>query len=80
MKRLSAAAAAMAGEGWQIDLLATDAAGHATELAAKALADGADLVIAMGGDGTVNESSNNNDYDAARNTTALTHSTSPTNN
>ena len=28
---------------------------HATELAAKAVADGADLVIAMGGDGTVNE-------------------------
>lgn len=36
-------------------LTPTAAPGHATELAAQAVADGADLVIAMGGDGTVNE-------------------------
>ena len=33
----------------------TSAPGHATELAAAAIAQGSDLVIAMGGDGTVNE-------------------------
>ncbi len=33
----------------------TEAAGHATELACEAVAAGADLVVAVGGDGTVNE-------------------------
>ena len=33
----------------------TQAAGHATELAGEAVAAGADLVVAVGGDGTVNE-------------------------
>jgi diacylglycerol kinase (ATP) len=33
----------------------TKAGGHATELAATAAADGRELVVAMGGDGTVNE-------------------------
>ena len=33
----------------------TERAGHATELARAALRDGADLVIALGGDGTLNE-------------------------
>ncbi len=33
----------------------TERAGHATDLARAALRDGADLVIAMGGDGTLNE-------------------------
>lgn len=38
--------------------LATDAAGHATELARDAVAQGADLVLVLGGDGTVNEAAN----------------------
>ena len=33
----------------------TQAKGHATELSAQAVRDGADIVIACGGDGTVNE-------------------------
>jgi YegS/Rv2252/BmrU family lipid kinase len=36
-------------------LLPTDAAGHATELAHSAVAQGADLVLVLGGDGTINE-------------------------
>jgi diacylglycerol kinase family enzyme len=41
----------------QLDLRVaeTKGRGHATELAAGALADGAELVVVMGGDGTVNE-------------------------
>jgi len=35
--------------------LPTDAAGHASELARVAVADGADLVLVLGGDGTINE-------------------------
>jgi diacylglycerol kinase (ATP) len=38
--------------------LATDAAGHATELARQAVEQGADLVLVLGGDGTVNEAAN----------------------
>lgn len=40
---------------WTPELLLTQYAGHATELSAKAAADGARLVVAVGGDGTVNE-------------------------
>ena len=36
----------------------TDAAGHAAELARNAVAAGADLVLVLGGDGTVNEAAN----------------------
>jgi len=36
-------------------LLATTSAGHASELAREAVDDGADLVLALGGDGTINE-------------------------
>jgi YegS/Rv2252/BmrU family lipid kinase len=36
-------------------LMPTDAAGHATELAQAAVAQGADLVVVLGGDGTINE-------------------------
>ena len=36
-------------------LLATTAAGHASELAREAVENGADLVLALGGDGTINE-------------------------
>jgi diacylglycerol kinase (ATP) len=37
------------------DIVYTDYAGHATELAAAAAADGYSVVVAVGGDGTVNE-------------------------
>ena len=33
----------------------TEHAGHATEIAAQAAADGVDIVVAVGGDGTINE-------------------------
>ncbi len=38
--------------------MATDAAGHASELARNAVAGGADLVLVLGGDGTINEAAN----------------------
>lgn len=41
--------------GISVEAFYTEYAGHATELAAAAAANGADIVIAMGGDGTVNE-------------------------
>jgi len=37
---------------------ATDAAGHAVELARDAVTGGADLVLVLGGDGTINEAAN----------------------
>ncbi len=40
---------------WEIDLRVTEAAGHATQQAQEAAAGGSDVVIACGGDGTVNE-------------------------
>ena len=39
-------------------LLPTAAAGHATTLARDAVADGADLILVLGGDGTINEAAN----------------------
>ena len=33
----------------------TEHAGHATEIAAQAAADGVDIVVAVGGDGTINQ-------------------------
>jgi YegS/Rv2252/BmrU family lipid kinase len=53
MERLKAAAASV--EGWQVDILVTDAPGHAIELASGAAGSGASAVFACGGDGTVNE-------------------------
>lgn len=41
--------------GISVETFYTEHAGHATELASAASANGADIVIAMGGDGTVNE-------------------------
>ena len=39
----------------RVDLAPTSRRGHATELASQALADGADLLVSCGGDGTINE-------------------------
>ncbi|GAC1440162.1 MAG: diacylglycerol kinase family protein [Mycobacteriales bacterium] len=39
----------------KLDVVHTNARGHATELARQAAVDGLDLVVALGGDGTVNE-------------------------
>ena len=56
VERLIAAAERIAG--WEITLRPTEAAGHATELAARAASEGFDAVVACGGDGTVNEVAN----------------------
>ncbi|MEU7476326.1 diacylglycerol kinase family protein [Lentzea sp. NPDC042327] len=45
----------VAGTFATADVLVTEYPGHAEELATKAAADGADLVVAVGGDGTVRE-------------------------
>lgn len=50
--------AAALGEEIKLDVVATAARGHAIELAAQARADGLDVVVALGGDGTVNEVAN----------------------
>jgi len=42
-------------EGRAVDIFSTQRANHATELAGQAVASGCDLVIAHGGDGTMNE-------------------------
>lgn len=42
-------------EQYGVELAYTQCAGHATELAAEAAARGVDVVVAVGGDGTVNE-------------------------
>ena len=42
-------------EQFSFDLYETEYAGHASELATKAKEEGADIVVAIGGDGTVNE-------------------------
>lgn len=44
--------------GWQVSVRPTQAAGHATELAAEAADDGQRLVLAAGGDGTLGEVAN----------------------
>ena len=47
-------ARAMAGEV-KLDVLQTERRGHAAEAAAQAVRDGVELVVAHGGDGTLNE-------------------------
>jgi len=42
----------------QVDVAETERRGHARELAARAAADGVDVVVTLGGDGTVNEAAN----------------------
>ncbi|MBR2359822.1 MAG: diacylglycerol kinase family lipid kinase [Bacteroidaceae bacterium] len=42
-------------EKFDISIIPTQYAGHATEIAAQCAADGVDIVVAVGGDGTINE-------------------------
>ncbi len=53
--RLSRIVAALARSGWEAALRPTRAAGHATELARAAAAEGVEAVFALGGDGTLRE-------------------------
>jgi YegS/Rv2252/BmrU family lipid kinase len=57
-EKLAAVISVARDAGWVIDDLATECAGHATELARAAAADGVDVVVVYGGDGTVNEAVN----------------------
>jgi diacylglycerol kinase family enzyme len=50
----------------KLDVAETNHRNHATELAAQATADGLDLVVALGGDGTVNEVVNGLLHDGAK--------------
>ncbi|HTP19864.1 MAG TPA: diacylglycerol kinase family protein [Solirubrobacteraceae bacterium] len=43
---------------YEVEAIDTDARGHATELSREAARDGYDVVVAFGGDGTVNEAAN----------------------
>jgi diacylglycerol kinase family enzyme len=43
---------------YEVEAVETNARGHATEIASAAAGDGYDLVVAFGGDGTVNEAAN----------------------
>lgn len=56
-KRLDAEAARrlLSGAGFNAELRLTTASGHAAELAAEAAVEGVDLVVSLGGDGTVHE-------------------------
>ena len=47
--------AALARHALEVDLVCTDHPGHAIELTGQAIQDGVDLVVAAGGDGTLNE-------------------------
>jgi YegS/Rv2252/BmrU family lipid kinase len=49
---------AFQAQGWAVDVMRSAGPGHATELAAQAIAQGARHVIAVGGDGTVHEVAN----------------------
>ncbi len=51
-------ARAAAARGLDLDVRATEAAGHASELTRAALREGAGLIVAVGGDGTVSEVAN----------------------
>jgi diacylglycerol kinase (ATP) len=53
--RAELAAALIAGRGCESQIFITERPGHGRELASAALAQGASLVLAWGGDGTVNE-------------------------
>jgi diacylglycerol kinase (ATP) len=49
------AADLLRGSGWTVHVVATSGPGDATEIARQAVADGAESVLAAGGDGTINE-------------------------
>lgn len=44
--------------GWVIDCVATEHEGHATQIARDAAANGTDVIVVAGGDGTINEAIN----------------------
>ncbi len=54
-ERLRAAAAWLEEAGWRVRLQPTEGPGHAMLLAQAAAQEGYDLVVACGGDGTINE-------------------------
>lgn len=51
-------ARAFRSQGWAVDLVVTERPGHATELAAQAARNGAQTIVAVGGDGVVHEVAN----------------------
>ncbi len=51
-------ARAFRAQGWTVEVVETESPGHATTLAATAVRDGAQRVIAVGGDGAVHEVAN----------------------
>jgi len=64
----SVVARAFRAQGWAVDVARTEGPGHAQELAAQAVRQGARHVVAVGGDGTVHEVANGllrSDGDAA---------------
>ena len=58
LDRLQLAARSLRANGWQIDVLSTAGPGDATACARQAASDGARVVFACGGDGTLNEVAN----------------------
>lgn len=64
----SLVARAFRAQGWAVDIARTERPGHAQELAAQAVSQGARHIVAVGGDGTVHEVANGllrSDTDAA---------------
>lgn len=55
LKHLEEARKILAAAGIEADLRPTSAPGHAGEIAARAIAEGSQLIVACGGDGTLNE-------------------------
>ena len=55
LERLRAAGGAFRKDGWEIEVLRTEASLHAVALASEAAERGSEVVFACGGDGTVNE-------------------------
>lgn len=55
MRTLQRTIDALSRASFEPRVLATEDAGHATELATKAVREGADLILVLGGDGTINE-------------------------
>jgi diacylglycerol kinase (ATP) len=53
--QIDAAAGMLRAAGWDVTISVTERAGHATEVAREAAAQMIDVVIANGGDGTINE-------------------------